>query len=89
MFHMSEVVPFHQRVTPLEKDSKVWSCWSECSLIEGSMSLGVGFKVSKAQASLVALSSCCLRIWMKNTQLLLQRHVSLHACTFPVVMIMD
>lgn len=43
------------------------------------MSLGEGFEVSDAQARPgVALSSCCLWIYMWNAQLLLEHHVSWH-----------
>jgi hypothetical protein len=28
----------------------MWPCWGGCGLVEGSVSLGVGFEVSEAQA---------------------------------------
>ena len=58
---------------------EVWSCWRRCGLVGGgvalleevwscwrSVSLGMGFEVSKSQASPVALSLSlgCFQIWM-------------------------
>lgn len=56
---MTSVGP--EEVTQLE----VWPCLSRCGLAGGSVSQGVGFEVSSAQARpSVTLSSDCLRTQM-------------------------
>ena len=40
----------HQGVALPQKAKDVWPCWNKCGLVGGSMPLGLGFEVSKAQA---------------------------------------
>jgi hypothetical protein len=45
----------HQGVALLGGDWEVWPCCSRFGLVVGSVSLGMGFEVSKAQESLIFL----------------------------------
>lgn len=53
----------------------MWPCWSRCGFFGWSMSLGVDFGVSEAQAR----SFSCLVILIQNSELPLHHHVCLHA----------
>lgn len=55
----------------------MWPCWSSCGFFGWSMSLGVDFGISEAQAR----SSCCLVILIRNSELELplHHHICLHA----------
>lgn len=57
---MGNVIYRHIGSDIIGKDEVVWPCESMCSLVGGSVSVGVCFEVSEAQASPVSLSSCCL-----------------------------
>jgi len=78
----------HQGVALFEKDQEVWPCWGGASLVGGSVSVGLGFKVTKSSywaqgfVSLSCGSGC-------SPQPLVQGTVWHHALLTSATVIMD
>jgi hypothetical protein len=63
----------------------MWFCWGRCGLVRRSVSLGVGFELSKAQSSCHFLG-LQIRIWLSVTAL---APACLVSHTPPPIMIID